>query len=477
MTRYPKTGKGTRWTAKELMALQPKWAGDTLTDGEGLSGEIRVDGGDNVSVRWRYAYRWQNKVRWFQCGTFPDHSMADIRAKRDFAKEQVANGVSPVEKHQAQKIENRIAVEKVLIEEKLRQRLSLTVADLFDVWLADGVNRKDGNANLRRSFNKDVLPAIGQIPVKELSEHDLRKVYKDVLARGVQRTVVTLANDFGQMMRWAEERQPWRGLLIDGNPAKLVEIKKMVSHDYTEERDRVLSAEEIRELKDKLANMERDYEKSESKYAVERPLSMIAQCAVWLCLGTLCRIGELLMAEWRHVDLDTGEWFIPAENTKSHRGKNQDQTVFLSRFALAQFQKLKELSGNSRWVFPSRNNDGHVCVKSVSKQIGDRQTMLKDRKDLVNRVNSNSLVLSGGKNGSWTPHDLRRTGATMMQALAVPLEIIDRCQNHILAGSKVRRHYMKYEYAKEKREAWAKLGERIEQILSTKNLVELRGAA
>ena len=60
---------------------------------------------------------------------------------------------------------------------------------------------------------------------------------------------------------------------------------------------------------------------------------------------------------------------------------------------------------------------------------------------------------------------MRRTGATMMQAIGVPLDIIDRCQNHLLGGSKVRRHYLRHDYAKEKTEAWKLLGEHIEALL------------
>ena len=56
--------------------------------------------------------------------------------------------------------------------------------------------------------------------------------------------------------------------------------------------------------------------------------------------------------------------------------------------------------------------------------------------------------------------DLRRTGATKMQAVAVMPNVIDRCQNHVLAGSRVRRHYLKYDYADETKLAWAKLGQR-----------------
>ena len=90
----------------------------------------------------------------------------------------------------------------------------------------------------------------------------------------------------------------------------------------------------------------------------------------------------------------------------------------------------------------------------------------KKRKPLKNRKNDNSLVIAKGKTGEWTPHDLRRTAATMMQALGVTLDVIDKCQNHIIAGSKVRRHYLHYDYAREKKDAWDKLGQRIELILS-----------
>jgi hypothetical protein len=45
------------------------------------------------------------------------------------------------------------------------------------------------------------------------------------------------------------------------------------------------------------------------------------------------------------------------------------------------------------------------------------------------------------------------------------LDIIDRCQNHVLAGSKVRRHYMHHDYTEEKRAAWVALGNRLHETL------------
>jgi integrase len=40
---------------------------------------------------------------------------------------------------------------------------------------------------------------------------------------------------------------------------------------------------------------------------------------------------------------------------------------------------------------------------------------------------ANALVLGDGK---WTPHDLRRTAATLMQELGVLPVVIEKCLNH-----------------------------------------------
>ena len=48
-------------------------------------------------------------------------------------------------------------------------------------------------------------------------------------------------------------------------------------------------------------------------------------------------------------------------------------------------------------------------------------------------------------------------------------------QNHVI-GSKVDRVYLLDDYADEKREAWNKLGDRLEAILSAYNVVSLKSA-
>lgn len=255
----------------------------------------------------------------------------------------------------------------------------------------------------------------------------------------------------------------------DDHQAELVDITPLIPADYEAERSRILSPAELLELHNRFQQMTLDYSAlpAGQKYEGIRPLKKETQLALWISLGTLCRIGELLQAEWKNIDLDQQTWFLPSENVKGTRGKKQDHHVFLSPFALHFFQELKILTGDSQWCFPNKQDDGHVDVKVVSKQVGDRQARFKNRKALSRRRHDDTLVLADGQNGDWTPHDLRRTGATMMQALGVSLDIIDRCQNHVLAGSRVRRHYLHHDYAEEKKCAWNLLGDRLSAVLSS----------
>jgi integrase len=471
MTRYPKSGKGSKWTIKEIEAIRIGWKGDTLNDSEGLSGDVRFTSNGEVMIPFRYAFRWAAKLAWHYCGSYPAKELADIRSERDKARELVKQGIDPRTEKIAAKIEAQAAVEAIIEADKQKRSEALTFGAMFEAWIADGVARKDGNALLIGMFSNHALPALQNIEVRLLAEQDLRVVYKAVIASGKTATADKIHKGIVQMMRWGEKRKPWRALLVDGNPAELVEFSNLLPDDYETERTRLLSPDEIRRLQAAFIKIEHDYTNAPNKYAVERPVQRQTQVALWLCLGTLCRIGELLMAEWKHVNFNERTWFIPKANTKDRVG---DQIVYLSDFTLRQFKVLQELTGEYVFAFPASNKDGHVCLKSVSKQVGDRQVKFKHdpQRQLKNRVQSNSLVIGEEK---WTPHDMRRTGATTMQELKISRDVINLCQNHAI-GSKVDRSYLLHDYAEQKREAWQKLGGRIETVLRADNVVFLKKA-
>lgn len=459
-------------THRFLESLTPSHAGKTIRDDGNLYGRVRVKSDGSVSVAFYYRFRAGTKLKDFSCGTWPRENLRTIRSNRDAARASVGEGIDPTTQKKLEKHVRQESVRAALIEIDRQKAQELSVSDLFDAWLRDGVRRADGNAELIRSFTADVLPMVGARLIKELTEHDLRDVLRALVARGTNRYAVAMRNNLAQMFSWARKRQPWRKLLVEGDPMDLIEIEKIVSvqYDMSGQRDRVLSANEIRELHQIFEHMREDYENAVNRRSATQPLQETTQHSISIMLATMCRVGELSMARWADVDLEGGHWLIPRENTK---GKRNDFHVYLSPFALHQFQALKVITGHSQWCFPSKLSDGHVDTKSISKQVGDRQARFKKsrdgspRKQMAHRSFDNSLVLSGGSRGAWTPHDLRRTGATMMQALGVSLEVIDRCQNHVLAGSKVRRHYLHHDYAKEKAAAWSALGGHITLILAS----------
>ena len=84
-----------------------------------------------------------------------------------------------------------------------------------------------------------------------------------------------------------------------------------------------------------------------------------------------------------------------------------------------------------------------------------------------------------GQHSSWPMESsaLRRratcaapSGATMMQAFVGSLDIIDRCRNHVLAGSKTRRASIHRActagMSRRRGEAWRLLGERLDAIIA-----------
>ncbi|MEQ1741063.1 MAG: Arm DNA-binding domain-containing protein [Candidatus Nitrotoga sp.] len=131
MTRYPKSGKGSKWTIKELNAVKPEWKGDTLSDGEGLSGDVRFSG--SVSIHFRYAFKWADKVAWHYCGAYPANDMTVIRDERNKARDLVKAGIDPRANKKVAKIEAQAAIVEVIRADEQKRTEALTFNDLYKV--------------------------------------------------------------------------------------------------------------------------------------------------------------------------------------------------------------------------------------------------------------------------------------------------------------------------------------------------------
>lgn len=319
--------------------------------------------------------------------------------------------------------------------EKARLAARITVNTLFNEWIKSKrlKDHKDGGAYVRRLFEKDVLPRIGGLFIEDVGKPHITHVTDALLDRGVKRTALVAFSNIRQMFRFAVDRYG-----IDDPTDK---IKKESIGKAPKPRDRVLGEAEIKEMCAKIE---------------QANLPKATKAALWIQLATGCRIGELLKAEWSLVDLESGTWVIPAENSKN----GEPLTVYLSEFALRHFKALKDINGNTQWCYPDRSEKRHVCPKSVTKQVADRQ-LAEGRKPMTNRSkNSDSLLLPGGK---WTTHDLRRTSATMMVSLGILPDVVEKCLNHI-EQNRIKKTYQRHDYTPEKREAWRLLGERLDLL-------------
>ncbi|MHB1359796.1 MAG: tyrosine-type recombinase/integrase [Rhodocyclaceae bacterium] len=426
-------------TVKKLESLTPADIGKRLPDEHSLYGVIKARG-DGVAVMFRWRYRFDGKLRDYTCGTWPTKSLREIRDAHENARQLLAQGKDPNQDKRIGRLDEKAAQAEAVAHAHSRiadaeaQQARITVTDLFERWAAvELIRRKDGGKEIRRMFQKDVLPTLGPLAVEDVRKGHITAVTDALLARGVTRMAKLIFSLIRQMFRYAVDRD-----IIENEPTAA--IRKSRIGGKPTERDRVLSEDEIRAL---------------HRQTPSAQLLQTTEAALWLALATGCRIGELLRAEWQHVRLDAREWFIPADNSKN----GKPHTIYLSDFALRHFAALHSINGESQWCFPNRDDSAHVCVKTVTKQLGDRQR--GDAAPMSHRSpHTNALALPGGK---WTPHDLRRTAATLMTALGVLPEVAEKCLNHT-EESRVKRTYQRHSYDAEKREAWRLLGERLELL-------------
>ena len=82
----------------------------------------------------------------------------------------------------------------------------------------------------------------------------------------------------------------------------------------------------------------------------------------------------------------------------------------------------------------------------------------------VARPQWTSLKLPGGH---WHIHDLRRTGATLMQNCGVPPHVIEAVLNHT-EPNRMKRIYQQHKYEKEMRDAWLLLGAYLDKLMKKK---------
>lgn len=394
-------------------------------------------------------------------------TLADARRKRNVAREQLAQGQDP---RQAQRVARDEAAQQLrsrVAEIEQRQ----TVRTAFTKWMRLYIehHRKDGGRQVRSLFETHVLPAIGDVPLAELTKEAIVTTLQRILEQGKRRTANMAVQVLRQFALWCVDHE-----LLQKDPTHRLSAKNMGGR--LKPRQRALSALEIVELRDTLP-------KAKLPQRVEH--------AVWLLLATGVRVGELAAARRADIELDPGgqrgTWRLPeTKNGKPH-------LVHLSRFAVGHVQALLALAGDSKFLLPAqapkvRGGAGDDDEADAAKERDDRAMnhatigkAVRDRQrdvPLKGRAPATGVLVLAG--GAWTPHDLRRTMATRMREdLRVSFDVVERCLNHTPPG--LLSTYQTGELLQERRQAFEAWGAEIERLMQLRldNVVSLpqRGAA
>ena len=460
-------------TDLQMKAFRAADHGKSVSMGKSLFGKVRVDTSGVVSVYVTWRFKVGGKVREQSVGTWREKGGMTLKAifvERERLAVAVRTTGDPIAQREAQRIEQarqqeqaRLKAEadheQALLEQRQRleviavQQARLTVRDLFDRWQRlELAQRDDAGAEVARSFKADVFPLIGDMAAEDVSKAHIREILDGILSRATPaqpmiRTQKKTLSDLRQMFAFAIDRD-----MLEADPTARLK-KKDIGKDG--ERDRVLTEAELIEFFQKLPTS---------------GLAETSQVALLLQLSTVARIGEILKAKWAHVDLVRSEWTLPdTKNGKAH-------IIRLNDVAVRQFERLHKATGLTAFCFPNTRMTDHVCEKTVTKQVADRQRT--SGQAMTGRTQQTTALLIGEQ---WRPHDLRRTGATIMAELGALPDVIERCLNHT-EENKMKRIYQRAQYEAPMREAWRMLGERLALLQSVAegkatNVVTLRKQA
>jgi integrase len=278
---------------------------------------------------------------------------------------------------------------------------------------------KRSGAEIARRLRKNVSEVIGTIKLADLHRRDLTRCIDAIKDRGAATEANRVFEDMRAMIRWARGRGDLDQNLVEGmrRPAESVE------------RDRVLSAEEIRIMWSGMI----DAKMWESTRRILR-----------LCLVTGQRVGEIAGMVRDELDLGRRIWTIPASRSKNGR----EHGVPLSALALAIIQEqcgdveaLAARKGRAvpPFIFPGPGGRAAVTAASLPKA--------------VKRLENDGKVFGVDP---FTPHDLRRTAATHMEEIGISPFVVGHVLNHIsiTKSSITSRVYARYDYRRKNAKRW-----------------------
>lgn len=377
-------------TDTKLKNLKPQDKLYKVSDRDGLYVAVLTSG----SVSFRYDYRINGRRETLVIGQYGRDgiSLAEAREELITAKKLLKAGQSPA-------AAKRDGIKKI--------RGAETFAVHTDSYMKH-ITLADSTRAMKQSvIDRDILPALGNKMMAEITTGMVRDLCDRIVARGGRSTAVQAREIISSVYRYANDRG--HGLF---NPAADI---KPSSIAIFRPRERKLSPEEIG-----------IFFRGLNSYSAMGTLKM----ALKLVLLTLVRKSEFTLATWPEVDFRKSTWTIPGDRMKAGR----EHIIYLSRQAHDLLVGLQMCACGSEYLVPGRYNFRKPLSNAALNSLIDR-TVAAINKD-------------GEKIQDFTVHDLRRTASTLLHEADYPSDWIEKAQAHEQKG--VRAVYNKAEYARQR---------------------------
>lgn len=363
-----------------------------LNDGKGLYLYINTSGGK----LWRFDFSHNGKRKTLSIGKYPTVSLVEARQAAENARRLLVSGQDPSEAKQQAKRERQTAALNTF--ESIARR-----------WHSDNLIRWKENhaARVLRYFETDVFPVIGEMPIQEIRVSDIKTVLDGVMTRGVNNTAEKIREWTGAIFDYAVMLE-----IVETNPA--YSLRKYIPAKQTDHRP-ALPREELTEFFRRLILAEIE------------PQNRIA---LILNMLTFLRSTELRGGQWNEIDFDAAMWTVPAQRMKHEKtAPKPPHAVPLADWTLELLAELKEITGNTPFLFPSRTKtDGFISDATISRII-----------ELM------------GYKGRVTPHGFRSLASSVLNEQGFNPDAIERQLAHI-ENNKIRAAYNRADYLNERKE-------------------------
>ncbi|MEM8512924.1 integrase [Massilia sp. MP_M2] len=303
-------------------------AGDKHTDGLALYLFV-----NRVGKYWRMNYRIHGKQKTLALGVYPTVSLAKARKLRDAAREQISDGIDPMEAKREGRAAKKLAALNDF-ESVARAYLAKVASDRAESTLEKNTSWLERN----------VFPILGARPITAIGPRDVLVMLQKIEARGAIESAHKIKQLCGQVFRFAvASGLAERDVTADLRGA----LSAVPKAHYAAITDPAEVAPLLRAL----------HAYSGHPYA---------QAALKLSPLLFVRPGELRAAEWVEIDLDAGEWRIPGAKMKM----GVDHVVPLARQAVEILRAVYPMSGQGKYVFPSiRTGDRCMSENTVNASL------------------------------------------------------------------------------------------------------------